>query len=231
MGNQLLFGESMVILKARHKWLKIQSSHDIYEGWIRTNLVMRTETNALDNSVVAGDLINTITIRNTEMHIPFGSTLPAFANGQAEIADLKFQFQGSLYNRGEIKPDGNFVAKLTKPWLNAPYLWGGRTPLGVDCSGFVQVIFKTMGIDLLRDSKLQAGQGMKVKSLRQAQCGDLAFFNDKKKKITHVGILLNRSQIIHASGKVRIDTVDEKGIINTDTGARTHSLVMIRKYW
>ena len=88
-----------------------------------------------------------------------------------------------------------------------------------------------MGLDLLRDAKLQAGQGMRVKSLKQAQCGDLAFFKNKKGRITHVGILLSPLQIIHVSGKVRIDTIDEKGITNKDTGTRTHSLAVIRSYW
>jgi cell wall-associated NlpC family hydrolase len=88
-----------------------------------------------------------------------------------------------------------------------------------------------MGVNLLRDAWLQAGQGMKVKTLQQAECGDLAFFTHKKRKITHVGILLGPSQIVHASGKVRIDAIDDEGIINSDSGKRTHTLVAIRKVW
>jgi gamma-D-glutamyl-L-lysine dipeptidyl-peptidase len=115
-------------------------------------------------------------------------------------------------------------------WLNAPYMWGGRTVLGVDCSGFVQVNYKMMGIDLPRDAWQQAQEGKAVKKLKDAQTGDLAFFNDKE-EIVHVGILLNNEQIVHASGKVRIDLIDRKGIINADTGKRTHQLEAIRRCW
>jgi len=231
MVNQLLFGETMEVLKSKHNWLNIQSSNDNYQGWIRSNLVKPIESGPVDGSVVTGDLISTITIENTNMHIPVGSALAGFANGTGEIAGLKFQFRGLTYCRQQIKPGEELVMRLTRPWLNAPYLWGGRTPLGVDCSGFVQVIFKLMGIDLLRDVKLQAGQGIKIKSLKDSRCGDLAFFRNNKKKITHVGILVSPSQIIHASGRVRIDNIDEKGIINVETGNRSHVLVVIRRYW
>src|SRR5437762_416044 len=222
MVNQLLFGETMEVLKSKHNWLYIQSSSDNYEGWIRSNLVKAIETRALGDTIVTGDLISTITIGNTEMHIPVGSTLARFSNGTGEIADLKFQFKGLTHCRQQIKPDEQLVIRLTTQWLNAPYLWGGRTPLGVDCSGFVQVIFKLMGIDLLRDARLQAGQGIKIKSLKHSRCGDLAFFRNNKKKLTHVGVLLSPSQIIHASGRVRIDNIDEKGIINAETKRRSH---------
>jgi len=231
MVNQLLFGETMEVLRSKHNWLNIQSSSDYYEGWIRSNLVKPIEARSLDGAIVTSDLISTIRIENAEMHIPVGSTLARFGNGTGEIADLRFQFRGSTYCRQQIKPDEQLVVRLTTQWLNAPYLWGGRTPLGVDCSGFVQVIFKLMGIDLLRDARLQAGQGIKVKSLKQSRCGDLAFFRNNKKKITHVGVLLSPSQIIHASGRVRVDNIDEKGIINVETGSRTHALVVIRRYW
>jgi gamma-D-glutamyl-L-lysine dipeptidyl-peptidase len=231
MVNQLLFGEGMRVLKIKNKWVRIQTVPDTYEGWIRSNMIAEVEENLLFGSFVTTGLLNTIKIGDMTMHIPFGSTLPAFKNSQGIAGKLRYQFEGPFFNRNEIKPNCDQVTHLTRQWLNAPYLWGGRTPLGVDCSGFVQVIFKTMGIDLLRDARLQVSQGMKIRKLRDTQCGDVAFFRSHKRKITHVGILLSPTQIIHASGKVRVDTIDEKGIIDTDTGNRTHSLVVVQRHW
>ena len=229
MSNQLLFGEVMRVIDVRKSWLKIQSVHDNYEGWIRNNLISVVEK-IPDNSFVAGELINKLRLGEQHMLIPFGSSLPGYENGDGEIGGKRYHFDGYAVNRSLSVPDEQTIRQLTSSWLNAPYLWGGRTILGVDCSGFVQVIFKMMGLDLLRDAKQQIGQGMKVKKLQSAQCGDLAFF-EKKNKIVHVGILLSSSEIIHASGKVRIDSIDEKGIIQNESGKRTHRLAGIRRYW
>lgn len=231
MVNQLLFGESMRVIKRKNNWLKVQSLHDNYEGWLRNNLVINIEDKMPADLFVAGELINTITSDGLKIHIPMGSSLPGFCNGAGKLGDFQYGFKGFSFNRNEIKPGENIVRQLTTAWLNAPYLWGGRTPFGVDCSGFVQMVFKMMGLDLLRDAWQQAGQGMKIKKLENVQCGDLAFFDNARGKIIHVGILLSPSAIIHASGKVRIDEIDNKGITNSDTGKRTHSLVAFRRYW
>jgi gamma-D-glutamyl-L-lysine dipeptidyl-peptidase len=229
MTNQLLFGEVMRVLDAKRNWLKIQSVLDNYEGWIRNNLVTVIDK-IPETSFVAGELTNTIRFGEQKMVIPFGSSLPAYSSGIGTIAGKQFHFDGFAVNRTLSTPNAQTINQLTSAWLNAPYLWGGRTVLGVDCSGFVQVIFKMMGLDLLRDAKQQIGQGMKVKKLETAQCGDLAFF-EKKNKIVHVGILLSPTEIIHASGKVRTDKIDSKGIIQTESGKRTHKLAGIRRYW
>jgi len=232
MVNQLLFGEKMIVLSEQRNWCRMRTMHDNYEGWIRNNLIAPLEDSivATGDEFITGDLFNIITIDGIKMNVSAACSLPGLNKEEGTIGQKQYVYRGCAIKRNDVKPNDEIVRKLAVQWLNAPYLWGGRTPLGVDCSGFVQVIFKMMGLDLLRDAKQQAGQGMKVKKLHEAKTGDLAFF-EKRKKITHVGILLGPQQIIHASGKVRIDAIDEKGIINKDTGMRTHSLATIRRYW
>lgn len=115
-------------------------------------------------------------------------------------------------------------------YLETPYLWGGRTRCGIDCSGFSQAVYQSMGIALPRDAWQQAEQGEVVGFLQEAVCGDLAFFDNEEGRITHVGVMLNAAEVIHASGKVRIDPIDNQGIINGDTGVRTHRLRVIKRY-
>jgi len=233
MVNQLLFGEAVQILKAKNKlWVKVRSLHDNYAGWMTQTLLK--EVNEMEAKlvcdVVTTDIVNTIIIREQKMNIPVGASLPLLQEGKGMLNDVEYNYTGNYFNRKKIQPNAEIVRHLTSQWLNAPYMWGGRTPFGVDCSGFVQVNYKMMGIDLNRDAWQQAQQGKTVKKLKEAVCGDLAFFDDKE-EIVHVGILLNAEQIIHASGKVRIDAIDKSGIINTDTGKRTHELRSIKRYW
>jgi cell wall-associated NlpC family hydrolase len=122
------------------------------------------------------------------------------------------------------------IRKAALEYLDVPYLWGGKSRCGIDCSGFSQQIFKQFGIRLPRDSYQQAEPGEVVGFLQEAQCGDLAFFDNEEGRITHVGIMLSNQEIIHASGKVRLDKIDHQGIINAETGERTHRLRIIKRY-
>jgi hypothetical protein len=229
MNNQLLFGEAVEILKVKKKWAKIKGMFDGYTGWtLISQLEEVNEEMAMTNHVyLAADLINRIETGKNSMHIPVGSSLPFFGNSSGTV---HHQYSGAVIKRNDCFPDLEMLKRLTFRWLNAPYQWGGRTILGVDCSGFVQVNYKMMGIDLKRDAWQQSEQGGEVQSLKDAKAGDLAFFDDKE-EIVHVGILLSQQEIIHASGCVRIDEIDEEGITNTDTGKRTHKLKLIRRFW
>lgn len=122
------------------------------------------------------------------------------------------------------------IGSVAKGYLDVPYLWGGKSKCGIDCSGFSQQVFKEFGIQLPRDSHQQAELGEVVGFLLEAQTGDLAFFDNEEGRITHVGIMLSHDEIIHASGKVRIDKIDHQGIINAETGLRTHKLRIIKRY-
>ncbi len=206
--------------------------HDNYEGWMTNTLLEEvTAEEARTRSVhVTTELFSMVAINGMKMNLPLGSSLPALQDGKGKMGKLEYSFAGKFEDRTKQKPGGPMIEALSHQWLNAPYCWGGRTIFGVDCSGFVQVNFKMMGIDIPRDAWQQAQDGNVVKKLKDAVTGDLAFFDDKE-EIVHVGILLGNDRIIHASGKVRIDTIDKKGILHTETGRRTHRLQAIRRFW
>lgn len=233
MVSQLLFGETVRIIRSKGSlWVKVRSLHDDYEGWM-TNTLLIGVTGAeakFKPRHVTNVLAGTVYLDSKRMHVPVGSSLPAFENGMGLLGRHEYRYNDAFVDRIDVKPGPERILQLTSEWLNAPYMWGGRTLMGVDCSGFAQVNFKMMGIDLPRDAWQQAQAGTTVKKFKDAVCGDLAFFDDKD-EIVHVGILLGNEKIIHASGKVRIDTIDKKGIINSDTGKRSHSLESIKRYW
>ncbi len=231
MVNQLLFGEAVQVLREKgNLWVKVRSLHDGYEGWMTRTLLQEVDETDANTKVdhITSALLGSAIINDIPTNIPLGSFLPHFENGTGRIGSIAYSFTGTVTNRKEQQASGSLAETLARQWLNAPYLWGGRTILGVDCSGFVQVNYKLMGIDLPRDAWQQAQEGEPVKKLKDAQKGDLAFFDDKD-EIVHVGILLSPDTIIHASGKVRIDSIDKKGIINSDTGKRTHDLRAVRR--
>lgn len=233
MTSQLLFGESVKILKEKKSgWMKVKSLHDDYDGWMSPALLQEvTEKDAktpCDWHVSAP--LAKLRLNGELLHVPMGSMLPSWVDGKGLLGEQVFEITGEVSNTTALQTEEAKIRQQLLGWLNAPYQWGGRTILGVDCSGFVQVNFRFLGIDLPRDAWQQAQAGATVEKLKLATCGNLAFFDDKD-EIVHVGVLLDSEHIIHASGKVRIDKIDKKGIINTTTGKRTHNLRVIKKLW
>lgn len=231
MVNQLLFGEAVEVIKESGPlWLKVRSLHDDYEGWVTRTLVHFVDEPTANTrpSMLAPALLNPIRIGDRQMNIPFGASLPFFENGKGRIGEMEYTYSGPLWNRDVQAQTIESIVQLADHWMNAPYLWGGRTVLGVDCSGFVQLMMKMLGIDMPRDAWQQAQQGDVVKKFKDARPGDLAFF-DNKEDIVHVGILLENDQIIHSSGQVRIDRIDKRSVINFETGARMQKLRAIRR--
>lgn len=231
MVNQLLFGETVKILKTKGElWVKIQSLQDGYTGWMTNTMLQSIEEDVANTmqSFVVSDMFNTIMVGENQMHIPFGSNLPFFEKGKGRLGESEYQYNGRCVNRTDQTITNELITQLATNWLNVPYLWGGRTPMGVDCSGFVQVVFKLLGIDMPRDAWQQAQVGKSVKKFGEIQTGDLAFF-DNKEDIVHVGIVLANNQIIHSSGKVRIDTLTKKGIIDNETGKKKLQLKLLKR--
>ena len=137
-----------------------------------------------------------------------------------------YEFEGLKISG--VKPKSELI-NTAYMYLNAPYLWGGKTLFGIDCSGFTQMVYKLNGYKLLRDASQQASQGEVLSFIEESEPGDLAFFDNEEGKIIHVGIMLENNYIIHASGKVRIDRLDHLGIYNAELNRHTHRLRVIKK--
>jgi hypothetical protein len=227
--SQILFGETFEITEWNDNWVKIVTSLDDYPGWIgrlQFNMlghlahkrIKQTPPPITHRAVTQAWKI----ANNSILYLPMGSCLSFLEGTTCRIGDEKFEIIGEI---GETE---NMAVTATS-FLNTPYLWGGRTHFGIDCSGFTQAVFRSQGVNLLRDASMQVDQGYDVNSLHDAQLGDLAFFENPEEKIIHVGIMLNNERIIHASGKVKIDTIDEKGIYSDDQKRYTHKLTTVKR--
>lgn len=230
MVTQLLFGEHFGILEEQGKWILIKIANDGYECWIdkkQFKKISEEEFNLLSNEPQRLLLEGVKKIGKIE-NIVIGSTLPNFKKGKFNLGENKYSFRGKsvLSNR---KADKKNIINTSKMYLNSPYLWGGRSPFGIDCSGFTQMVYKLNGIQLPRDAWQQAEKGEPLNFIEEAQKGDLAFFDNEEGKIVHVGIIIDKNKIIHSSGKVRIDTLDHYGIFNAETGKYSHNLRVIKK--
>ncbi len=228
MVSQLLFGEAAEVLEAGKDFTKIRCLYDDYIAWAQTSQIadVNEEAAVMKPKNYTFKRNTTVLINDTQMFVPVAT--PVFENvyfGKYKIEykeDETLLFDASFFTEEVIR----MVALL---YENVPYLWGGKSSFGIDCSGFAQQVFKLFGKPLLRDTYQQATQGEVVGFLQETQCGDLAFFDNEEGRIIHVGILLSGEEIIHASGKVRIDTIDNYGIVNRDTGMRTHKLRVIKR--
>jgi len=221
MTSQVLFGEVCEVLdKTPGGFLKLKTVHDGYEGFCTESQFQQLPFEPHE-SKLTGEWVNEVLFDGTIMKIPFGSRIPVIDG---------LEYQGKTWNETITNVDADLVKALSFMFLNTPYLWGGRSVFGADCSGFVQTVFMYMRVKLPRDAAHQALQGEAVGFLQEVNCGDLAFFDDPEGNIIHVGILLSGSSIIHAYGKIRIDKIDNEGIINTDTGNRTHKLRLIKRF-
>ena len=234
MISQLLLAEAGQVLEETKDFVKLQCIHDGYEGWCQRSQLAFTDewtTDGESNKYIA-DWLNTVTINEVMAHIPMGAPVINTANAHRLSGVLRIDYRLiKSWNAANASPAPESIQARATQFLNTPYLWGGRSVFGVDCSGFTQMVFRFFNIPLLRDAYLQATQGEVVGFLQEAHCGDLAFFDNAEGRITHVGILLNAHEIIHSSGQVRIDKIDNAGILNTDTGARTHQLRIIKRYF
>jgi gamma-D-glutamyl-L-lysine dipeptidyl-peptidase len=245
MVSQLLFGELYSIHDTREGWLKVKLSYDNYEGWIDVRQSSPLEEEEFLRLVHADtpctlDLVQLISNETKKVVLPvvMGSSMPGIEAQFFTVSGDNYAYEGQVSDTTlldeALNAEDRIMAKQhmvndAMIYLNAPYLWGGRSPFGIDCSGFVQMVYKLKNIRLLRDAVQQATQGEAVNLLEEAEPGDLAFFDNEEGKITHVGLLIDRYRIIHASGKVRTDPIDHEGIYDEATMRYSHRLRLIRR--
>ena len=253
--TQLLFGEVCEVLDRLPRWTKIRSTLDGQEGWVDFKMLTSASnlsllTDHLPTTVVAVPVaIATEMETGDELMLTLGTRLPNYAHGTFEVLGKQYLIDPACVNTAlstasiasDLPSTGanadlqrSDLITIAQSLLNAPYLWGGKNAMGMDCSGFTQVVYAAMGVDILRNAREQITQGEVVVSLNEAQAGDLAFFDHadrdpKATNISHVGLLLDKERIIHCSGCVHIDTIDEQGIHLAD-GELTHHLVAIKRY-
>jgi hypothetical protein len=230
MVSQVLFGESFEILEWKDKWVQITTATDNYTGWIdRLQLSMlghlaykrmlQTPPPLTYRAITQAWKISD----NSIIYLPAGSSLAFLEGTTSYIGNQKFEIIGEI---GQT----DTITNIAQSFLNVPYLWGGRTHFGIDCSGFTQAVYRLRGITLRRDASLQAEDGTLIDSVLKSKLGDLAFFEGSEERITHVGIILGNGKIIHASGKVKVDFLDAQGIYSEELKRYTHKLKVIKRY-
>ena len=236
MVTQILFGEHFEMREQMVGWTNVKLAFDGYEGWVDSKMITPVNSRTLSKlensgSAVTSDIITIVPVSDEQnLMLVAGSTLPVWRPYLKQFTVIRDTFLATgkvIY--GKPKDPRKTVIDQALKYFNAPYLWGGRTPFGVDCSGLSQIIYKMIGISLPRDASQQVNLGTAMSFVDEAEPGDLAFFDDDEGNIVHVGIIWKRNKIIHASGQVRIDNVDQFGIFNVDTKRYTHKLRVMKK--
>lgn len=240
MVSQLLFGDAYSVVETTPEWMLVRTCDCGYEGWMDCRLHNPLSENDLEkylgiDKYVVRDIV--FFVKNLETNIAFpvfiGSSFPYPKDGVVKMGNSSFKVE--IPDETPVNPVPGAsqqqarLLQFVKQYLQAPYLWGGRTPAGIDCSGFAQIAYKSLGISLPRDASQQVQCGSVVGFVDEAAIGDLAFFENEAGNITHVGIVCGARKIIHASAKVKIDTLDSTGIFSEEQKKYTHPLRVIKR--
>jgi len=232
--TQLLFGDHYEIFSfsTDNAWAQIRIYSDQCEGWLdvkQHHMISKEyfdQINQTDYKITT-DVASTVLYKKSPLTIVMGSIVP-ISNSELFKIEEQFAFNGESKGLGQRR-DADYLNNIAKKYLSSPSQWGGKSPFGIDAAGFTQMVFKITGFSLLRTIKQQSVQGKKINRSEEAKPGDLAFFSEKGKVPSHVGIILDDEKIIHTYGCVRIDKFTEEGILNSDTKIYSHLVHSIRR--
>ncbi len=244
--TQMLFGEVCSILDQEPRWNRIKLESDGQEGWVDAKMVARltdkeyaSYQDALRTAAVVAFPMAYAVSENNGQTIPLtaGTHLTNYQEGRFEVLGVGFRIEPGMVMTHALELNQQNLLQAVRFFLNVPYLWGGKNAMGMDCSGFTQVVMSLFGRQLLRNASEQITQGTQISQLSDAQAGDLAFFNHEglnddtvnPHKISHVGIVIDPQRIIHCSGRVKVEKLDETGIFNIETDGYSHHLVQLRR--
>ncbi len=230
MISQVLFGETFIILENTGEWIKVILDEDNYEGWVSRNqikLISEEEytTVSSQSSKYCHELVSHVQINEDFIPITLGAKILT--------SDINNKLLGNTFlsecDSVEGAKNKQEIVRTAYYYLNSPHLWGGKTPFGIDASGFTQMVYRINGYSLLREAYQQASQGEVLSFIEESEPGDLAFFDDEEGNIIHSGIILRNHNIIHCWGEVRIDRIDHSGIFNIKLNKHTHNLRVIKQ--
>lgn len=239
--TQLIFGECYSILLTQGQWIQVRTIADQYVGWMDVK-----QHTPVTNEYLAAwqaqdhprtlDVVQIVSCPNTRIAVQLGSRLPFFDGMTLRLGEQQLFYNGAATNpqnghgpHGPVDQRLRLLQKMALTYLKAPYLWGGKSLFGIDCSGLMQQLYGLIGVQLPRDARQQINMGQTVHFVAQTLPGDLAFFDNADGNIVHVGLLLEDQQILHASGEVRIDPLDHNGIFNRSRQKYTHKLRLIKR--
>ena len=232
--TQLLFGDHYEVLSisADKKWVYIKIYFDQCEGWLEMkqhHAISKEYFDQINQTEykITTEIASTVLYKKSPLTIVMGSIAP-ISNSELFKIEEQFAFNGESKGLGQRR-DFDFLKTIAKKYFSSPYQWGGKSPFGIDETGFVQMAYKITGYSLPRNLSQQALAGKKIKTFEESKAGDLAFFSEKGGAATHVGIILDDGRIIHSFGQVRIDNITEEGILNPETKIYTHLLHSIRR--
>ena len=238
----MLFGETCTVLEQQDRWSRVKLDADGQEGWADAKMVTPMSAAEYKRHHAALQTAATVVFpmayavsENNGQTIPLtaGTQLTNYQNGRFEVLGVGFRIDPNMVTEKPLEMSEQNLLQAVRFFLNTPYLWGGKNAMGMDCSGFTQVIMRLFGKALLRNASEQATQGRKVSDLKKVQAGDLLFFDHEDGKISHVGIAIDSERVIHCSGRVKVEKLDRTAsgdvYILSAEGQHTHHLVSIRR--